>query len=148
MTAPFPGWVLDAPVIVKYAAGDLYAQAAVWLSAKHDATLVLPALALSAALPRIPAEKPEAMAALAVLMGLAEVDEVTTSRAFALADVRARADNPAELAHDPDLLAVAHVVSVAADLDWPIITDGVARIHALDPTREVKLIGPRRPPRF
>ncbi|MEJ2851940.1 MULTISPECIES: hypothetical protein [unclassified Saccharothrix] len=48
------------------------------------------------------------------------------------------ADHPDELARDPELPAVAHVVSAAAD--FPIITASTTRIHALGPRREVELL--------
>lgn len=140
MAKEIHGWVLDAPVITAFARRDEHAEAVVWLAVHHDDTLLLPSLALSLALvdPRVAAR--DAQDALAVLMALALVDDVDTARAYGIADVRARADQPDELAHDPELLAVAHVVSVAADADFPIVTDSTARIHALDPRREVKLL--------
>lgn len=134
------GWVLDAPVISAFARRDQHAEAAVWLAVHHDDTLLLPSLALSVALTAPGMSARAAQDALAVLMALAVVDDVDTARAYGIADVRARADRPDELAGDPELLAVAHVVSVAADADFPIITDSTARIHALDPRREVKLL--------
>ncbi|GAB3002670.1 hypothetical protein [Saccharothrix stipae] len=117
MPDPIRGWVLDAPVIAGFARRDERAEAAVWLAVHHDDTLLLPSLALSLALGDPELDGREAQDALAVLMALAVVDDVDTARAYGIADVRARADQPGEPATDPGLLAVAHVVSVAADAD-------------------------------
>lgn len=140
MAEAIHGWVLDAPVIAAFARHDKPTEAAVWLAVHHDDTLLLPSLALSVALTTPGVSAREAQDALAVLMALAVADDVDTARAYGIADVRASADQPDELARDPELLAVAHVVSVAADHDFPIITDSIARIHALDPRREVKFL--------
>lgn len=134
------GWVLDAPVISAFARRDEQAEAAVWLAVHQDDTLLLPSLALSVALTTPGMQSREAQDALAVLMALAVVDDVDTARAYGIADVRAHADQLDELDREPELLAVAHVVSAAVDADFPIITDSTARIHALDPRREIKLL--------
>ncbi|WP_158853560.1 hypothetical protein [Saccharothrix deserti] len=140
--------MFDTQVIAAFALRDPYAEAVVWLAVQNNDVIIVPALALSAALTRIPpaSVSQDAHDALAVLLSLAEVDVVDAARSYGLADVRAHADNPDDMARDPELLVAAHVVSVAADHDFPVVTDDMARIHALDPRREVKLPW-RRPPR-
>ncbi|ATE55744.1 hypothetical protein [Actinosynnema pretiosum] len=132
--------MLDTPAVIGFTCGDERAEAAVWLAVHEGQALIVPALVLAQALTDARVRGPRGQEAVAVLPALVGLDPVDAARAYGVADTLAAADQPAELAGDAQAMAVAHLVSVSADTGFPIVTDGAARVHALDPRREVRLL--------
>ncbi|WNV84899.1 hypothetical protein [Umezawaea sp. Da 62-37] len=52
----------------------------------------------------------------------------------------AAVSEPDILTHDPAALAAVHVVVLSRERDWPVITDRIERVHAVNPRTEVKLL--------
>ncbi len=107
------GRVLDASFLAAFASRtSIYAEAAVWAAMDHGVVLVVPSSATAVAAAQLTAKD---MGVLEVLLALpvTVADELTTTRARAVAEVAAELNT--------DLLT-AHVVACARERGWPVIT--------------------------
>jgi hypothetical protein len=68
------------------------------------------------------------------------IDPLDRSRASDVGVLLAEPDEPDEVRTDWTALATAHVVALCRVRGWAAVTDGTARVHALDPRIEVKLL--------
>lgn len=133
------GWVLDVPAITRFARVDPYAQAVVWAAVEQGSTLLVPATALTVAFARSPVSVHDAIGVLLDLP-VTLIDALDRSRAGDAGLLLAQADEPDEVPSDWSGMAAAHVVAACRVRGWPVVTDGTAAIHSIDPRVEVKLL--------
>ncbi|MEV0589413.1 hypothetical protein [Nonomuraea sp. NPDC050310] len=122
------GRIFDVPAIVDFGTGRTqYAQAVVWSSLQEGQVIVLPAIAVAAALAQIPDNRWDA---IEVLLGLpiTVVTDVTRGTLPALAATLRPAATQA-----PFYATAAAVVLAAQQRSWPVLTGDAGPLRALWP---------------
>jgi hypothetical protein len=122
------GLVLDASVLVQFAAERLYPHALVWAGLDENVVLAVPSIAITVAKIRTP---PAQHDLLRVLLNLPHVvvEPMTPDH-----DVPDGYSSPN---HSLDHALARHVVQCAQRRGWTIVTDSPRRLLSLDPSLSV-----------
>ncbi|CAL9677654.1 hypothetical protein SUDANB95_07980 (plasmid) [Actinosynnema sp. ALI-1.44] len=141
MVSGVSGWVLDPRAIFLFATGHPHARGVVWDAMDTGYSLAVPSAALAHAYAVTPAHDHDAIGVLRRLP-IVVIDHLDAVRAEDVGRLLAGADQPEVLVQRPDALALAHTALLYRLRDWPVVTDDLASLLAVDPRVEVRRLPP------